>query len=233
MVTALLTHVDDMLRMRGWGAAGARQSGALRRSAAYVVGFGLAYGAAMGSYAGIVGGRAWHDVLLQMSFSAVKVPLLLAVTCVVAMPSFFVLNTLFGLRDDFAAAVRAVAATQAGVAVLLTSLAPLVIMWYLTSDAYVPAVMCNALMFAVAGISAQRLLHGHYRALIARNPKHRTMLRAWLGLYTFVGIQMGWMLRPFIGSPTEAVQFFRREPFDNAYLIVLRLIGQLLRDFGA
>jgi len=229
LVTTFLTHVDDMLRMRGWGEAGAPQAGALRRSALYVVGFGLTYGAAMGSYAGIVGGREWNDVLLQMTFSAVKVPLLLAVTCLVALPSFFVLNTLFGLRDDFAAAVRAVAATQAGVAVLLTSLAPLTITWYLTSDAYVPAVMCNALMFGIAGISAQRLLHGHYRRLIERNKNHRIMLRAWLGLYTFVGIQMGWMLRPFIGNRDQAVEFFRREPFDNAYMIIVRLIGELLR----
>jgi len=226
---ALFTHVDDMLRMQGWGAAGDPQPGALRRSAIYVVGFGLLYGAAMGSYAGVVGDRAWDDLLLQMTYSAVKVPLLLAVTCVVAMPSFFVLNSLFGLRDDFTAAVRAVAATQAGVAVLPTSLAPLTIMWYLTSDAYVPAVMCNAVMFAVAGISAQRLLRGHYQRLIARNKNHRIMLWAWLGLYTFVGIQMGWMMRPFIGSRDVEVEFFRREGFENAYVIVARLIAGLFR----
>lgn len=229
MAVGLITHVDDMLRMRGWGAAGNPQPGALRRSALYTIGFGLLYGAAMGSYAGIVGDRAWDDLLLQMSYSAIKVPLLLAATCVVAMPSFFVLNTLFGLRDDFMAAVRAVAATQAGVAVLLTSLAPLTLMWYLTSDAYVPAVMCNAVMFAVAGISAQRLLRGHYRRLIARNKNHRFMLWAWLGLYTFVGIQMGWMMRPFIGDRHQEVQFFRREAFDNAYVIVGGLIMSLLR----
>jgi hypothetical protein len=225
---AFFTHVDDMLRMQGWGAAGAPQPGALRRSALYTIGFGLLYGAAMGSYAGVVGGRAWNELALQMTYSAVKVPLLLAATCVVALPSFFVLNTLFGLRDDFAAAVRAVAATQAGVAVLLTSLAPLTLMWYLTSDAYVPAVMCNALMFAVAGISAQMLLRGHYRKLIERNKNHRIMLWAWLGLYTFVGIQMGWMLRPFIGDRGIEVTFFRREAFDNAYVIVARLIAGLI-----
>ena len=27
------------------------------------------------------------------------------------------------------------------------------------------------------------------------------MLRAWLGVYAFVGIQMGWVLRPFVGQP--------------------------------
>ena len=27
------------------------------------------------------------------------------------------------------------------------------------------------------------------------------MLRTWLVIYVFVGIQMGWVLRPFIGDP--------------------------------
>ena len=27
------------------------------------------------------------------------------------------------------------------------------------------------------------------------------MLRTWLVIYVFVGIQMGWVLRPFVGSP--------------------------------
>ena len=50
------------------------------------------------------------------------------------------------------------------------------------------------------------------------------MLWLWMLLYAFVGIQMGWMLRPFIGSPALAVTFFRPEPFSNAYEFVLRLI---------
>ena len=50
------------------------------------------------------------------------------------------------------------------------------------------------------------------------------MLYAWLVLYAFVGIQMGWMLRPFIGAPDMATGFFRSEPFSNAYIVVLRLI---------
>ncbi|MCE9607195.1 MAG: hypothetical protein K8U03_20100 [Planctomycetia bacterium] len=226
---SLLGNVDDMLRMRGWGAAGNPRPGVLRRSALFLVAFGLTYGAAMGTFAGLTGGRPWNELLLQMTYSAVKVPLLLTVTCLVAVPSFFVLNTLLGLRDDFAAALRAVAATQAGVAVLLASLAPLTIAWYLSSAAYGPAILFNALMFAVAGIAAQRLLREHYRRLIARNPRHRWMLWAWLGLYAFVGIQMGWMMRPFVGNRTEPVEFYRRDGLDNAYVIVARLIAESLR----
>ena len=40
------------------------------------------------------------------------------------------LNTLLGLRNDFAVAIRALAATQAGLVVVLASLAPLTALWY-------------------------------------------------------------------------------------------------------
>jgi hypothetical protein len=42
-------------------------------------------------------------------------------------------------------------------------------------------------------------------------------------VYAFVGIQMGWVLRPFIGSPTTPVQFFREESWDNGYMVVVNL----------
>jgi hypothetical protein len=58
----------------------------------------------------------------------------------------------------------------------------------------------------------------------ARSPRHRLLLRAWFFLYAFVGIQMGWVLRPFIGDPHLPVAFFRSEAWGNAYVIVGKLV---------
>ncbi|MBL9091472.1 MAG: hypothetical protein JNL96_09630 [Planctomycetaceae bacterium] len=228
-MTGFWTGIDDLLRLRGWAAAAAASPRSTRKLGAYAVLFGFTYGAAMGSFGLFDAARPAGQLLLQMTYSAVKVPLLLGATCLVALPSFFVINSLLGLRDDFRLALRAVVATQAGVAVTLAALAPLTVTWYASSDAYVPAVLFNAAMFAAASGSAQVLLRGHYRALVARNPRHRSMMWTWLGLYAFVGIEMGWMLRPFIGSRDVPVEFFRREPLDNAYVVVARIVGELLR----
>ena len=64
-------------------------------------------------------------------------------------------------------------------------------------------------MFAVASFSGQRLLWGYYRPLVRRNPQHRRMLWTWLAIYIFVGIQMAWVLRPFVGGPADLWEFFR------------------------
>ena len=56
-------------------------------------------------------------------------------------------------------------------------------------------------MFAIASFSAQWMLSRELSAADPKDPKHRWMLRTWIVIYVFVGIQMGWVLRPFIGDP--------------------------------
>lgn len=182
---------------------------------------GALYGAVMGAFGGFGGDR-----LLQVTFSALKVPLLILVTMALAMPSFFVVNTLLGLRADFPAVLRAVAGTQAVMAVVLASLAPYTAVWYASTRDYHEATLFNALMFGAASLSAQWVLRQRYAPLVARDPRHRWMLWGWLVLYAFVGIQMGWVLRPFIGEPGKAVTFFRTDTWGNAYVIMLDIVWQ-------
>jgi hypothetical protein len=54
------------------------------------------------------------------------------------------------------------------------------------------------------------------------------MLRAWLVVYAFVGIQMAWVLRPFIGNPDQPTRFFREESWGNAYEVIFDLMVSLL-----
>jgi hypothetical protein len=174
----------------------------------------------MGSFGGLVGDHAWYIL-----YSGLKAPLLLLATFVVGLPSFFVLNTLFGLRRDFREVLRALAAAQAGLAVMLASCAPLTLLWYASFADYESALRFNGFVFALASFAGQHLLRGYYRPLIARNRRHERMLWTWLGIYVFVGIQMAWTLRPFIGAAGAPVQFFRTgTEWESAYVVVARLI---------
>jgi hypothetical protein len=226
-MTSFLLRADDVLRQRPWTTKTAHPGSAAIQLVANIVFFGMAYGAVMGCSGGVLGGRMW-----QVIYSAVKVPLLLLATFLIGFSSFFVLNTLFGLRRDFVQAVRALLATQAGLAVILASLAPFTALWYASSADYSAAVRFNLLMFAVASLGAQGLLRGYYRPLIRKNRRHRWMLWTWMVIYAFVGIQMAWGLRPFVGAPGARVQFFRAGAWENAYVeafvVVARLLGGML-----
>ena len=190
--------------------------------------FGPIYGLAMGSYNWIVENRCLVDQVPQMLYSAIKVPLLLIVTLLVAIPSFFVVNTLMGLRDDFRSSIRAIFSAQAGLTIILASLLPLTIFSYISLSylpvSYQTGVLFNAGMFGLASVSSQLLLRRYYRSLIAKNDRHRLMVRLWIFVYAFVGIQAAYVLRPFIGSPDEPTTFFRRESFQNAYIKIWEML---------
>src|SRR5688572_13815812 len=139
-----------------------------RQQVQQIICFGVFYGCAMGTFGGIGGERIW-----QMIFSGVKVPLLLLVTFFLSLPSFFVLNNLVGVGEDFRRVLRALVTTQAVLTIVLASLAPFTLLWYASSSDYRVAIFFNGLMFAVASITAQFWLRRHYRVLIERDARHR------------------------------------------------------------
>jgi hypothetical protein len=175
--------------------------------------FALSYGFVMGTFSGL-----WDGRTLQLVYSAVKVPILLFATFAVALPSFFVLNVLAGVGNDFRSVLRALLATQAGVTAFLLSLAPFTFFTYAASADYETAILVNAACFGFASLAGQFLLRRYYQPLEASQPVHKTLRRTWLGIYAFIGIQAGWVLRPFIGQPGSPEQFFRETAWGNAYV---------------
>jgi hypothetical protein len=224
-MTAWFAVADDILRQAPWVTGPLDWRRAIVRLVGILLLSGLVYGAVMGSFRALAAQPQW---LPQIVYSAVKVPLLLVATFVISLPSFYVLNSLLGLRQDFNQAVRALVAAQSGLAVILCSLAPLTLVWYASSADYRDALLFNGGMFAAASFAAQWLVRGYYRPLVARHRRHGWLLWCWLVVYTGVAIQMAWLLRPFIGSPDRPVQFLRDNPWDNAYEYVAHLVWHAL-----
>lgn len=185
---------------------------------------GAFYGALMGTFGGFDG----HLSLSQMLFSAVKVPALLLVTFALCLPGFFVINALVGVAEDFAEARRALLLAQATLSLVLASLAPFTLLFYASSRLYPAAILCNALMFALAAVTAQMLLRRLYAPLIARNVRHAALLRLWLALFAFTAVQLAYVLRPFIGDPAQPAALFRSGAWDNAYIVLAKMVWRVI-----
>jgi hypothetical protein len=167
---------------------------------------------------------------LQMLYSSLKVPILIAVSGLVCLPNLIVLITILGLRQDLGAVLRGAAMAQGTVCVSLAALAPITAVAYLSLDAYGEAVLFNGAVFLMAALAGQLTLSRHYRPLIERNPRHRVARDMWLGLYVFVAIQMAWVLRPFVGHPEQPTRFFRAGAWSNAYVEIAELLWRELRQ---
>jgi len=214
----IAASVDRLLRGEGRSSPGGEA--AVAAALAAIVAGGFLYGAVMGSY----GIRP-----LQSLYSGLKVPLLLAVSTALCLPSFYVLYSLLGLRRDFAEALGGILAGQAALAVVLAALAPITAFVYVSKVEYAASVAFNGVQFLAASLAGQMALDRRFRPLIRRNRRHRIGRAAWLILYVFVAIQMAWVLRPFIGSPDLPTGFFRPGAWSNAYVEVL---GIVLRALG-
>ncbi len=165
---------------------------------------------------------------LQMLYSAVKVPLLLAIVTGASLPSLFALHAALGLRGGFAATLRGVSAAQATVALTLAACTPLCLFVYVSSTSYPLAVVVNGAFFALATLAGQVTLRRH-EGTRRWNPRQSLLRTVWGLLYAFVGIQAAWVLRPFVGYPGMPPTFLRAELWTNAYVVVARTLLELLR----
>lgn len=208
----MIAQIDGLLRGEGRYSVG-RGRVPLEHLALLLALCGFLYGCTMGFFS---------LRPLQSLYSGLKVPLLLTCSTALGLPSFFVLNTLLGLRDDFASALRAVFAAQATVAVALLALAPVLALVYVSTESYRFAMFANGVLFALATLAGHRTMDRHYRPLVRVNPRHRIGRAAWTLLYVFVAIQFAWVLRPFVGSPDLEPTLFRAKAWSNAYIVLLR-----------
>jgi hypothetical protein len=98
---------------------------------------------------------------------------------------------------------------------LLCGFAPVVLFFLITISPvkdYAFYLVLNVAIFAIAGIFGVSFLYQAMRPNAEDdypNVKLRAnILRFWLGLYGFVGSQLGWTLRPFFGTAGQ-FEFFR------------------------
>ncbi|MEO6054489.1 MAG: hypothetical protein ABIP97_10790 [Chthoniobacterales bacterium] len=163
---------------------------------------------------------------LQGVYSAIKIPLLLLLTCA----GNGMLNALFasvlGANLTFRQTLAAIGISFSIAAVILASLSPLSLFLMLNVPpiANGSAVVSHSvvLLFHVGVIAFAGVLANVRLQVLLQQfcPDRRTGLRvllAWLAGNLLLGSQLAWVLRPFIGSPRLRVEFLRPDAFHGSF----------------
>lgn len=184
--------------------------------------FGIAcsyavYGLSMGLFRGAV----------PALVAAVKLPFLFLFTQVICFPFFHVLNCLMGPRMKIAHCYRLLLLATSANAIALASYAPISYFFTLTTSkmGYHFLVLMHVAVFTVAGALSIVVIALVVRstALRLRYRIRRAFILAWSLLYVFVGTQMAWVLRPWIGTWTVPYAPFR--PLEGSFIeSVVRLL---------
>lgn len=170
------------------------------------------YGAVMGATNLFQGSHmALADKFLMILVTAVKVPVLYLVTFVIVLPPIYVSNAFVGARLSIRQMVAAILAALAITTTVLASTATVAAFFALTSVSYSFIKLLHVVFFAYSGMAGLRYLSRSMTAMVAdqTRPIPGMLFALWLALYMFVGTQMAWVLRPFVGSPDMQFQVFR------------------------
>lgn len=168
--------------------------------------------------------------LFQSVAAAVKLPLLFVLTAIICIPSLYTFNVLLGQRFKFLQTVTLMVMTLGTTSILLASLAPIAFFFSLTTPQYSFLLLLHVSIFGLCGLyGVQYLYRGcSYLAFRMEQPLNTLLLRIWIVIYALVGMQLGWRLRPFVGSDGSPFQIFRTEQGGNFYIAVWNALSSLL-----
>ncbi len=212
---------------------------------------GMFYGLCMGCYGLLkVGGPNYW----QMLATTIKVPMLFLLTLFITFPSLYVFNALVGSRLHAHSLLRLLMASLGVTLAVLSSLGPIVAFFSACTTSYHFMILLNVLVFSISGFLGLSFLLQTLQRLTIYNvapsatedeneakfkgaldptlrPIHfrvKTVFRCWLVVFSLVGMQMAWILRPFIGAPSRPFTWFRdRESnfFEAVFQSILALFS--------
>ena len=185
-------------------------------------------------YGGVVG--LWRAPL-QAAYTAVKMPLLIFLTCGGNALLNGLLAQVFGAGLSFRQTSLAILMSFTIASLVLAALSPVAFFLYLNTPPLDSAargtghsltLLGDVLFIAYAGVVANRRLLRLLERCCATPAAARRVFWSWLAGNLFLGAQLSWILRPFIGSPGLAIQFLRDDPMrGNFYESVFRAARHL------
>ena len=179
-------------------------------------------------YGGIIGAsHSWQQALS----GAIKMPAFYLLTLIICFPTLFFFNVLFGSRSSLQQHFVVLLTAVSVISVLLFSFAPVTLFFLITTpNSYQFFKILNVFIFGITGSFGVKFLYDGMQLLSQKDEVGKgtrtTILRSWLLLYAFVGMQLGWFLRPFFGSPGSNFQLFRQAG-GNFYLDIVRAFSEI------
>ncbi|MBN2139079.1 MAG: hypothetical protein JW720_14825 [Sedimentisphaerales bacterium] len=183
--------------------------------------FSAVYGIVMGSYNG----------LQQAVASGVKVPAFLTLSLLVCFPVFFIIQFVLGSKLGLLGMLNIILNGFLMVSLIMVAFAPIVIFFLITGDNYAFIKLLHVAIFSISGFFGAKTMVEALRYCCEKSkvyPKVGVVVfRFWIVILAFVGMQLAWNLRPFIGSRGMEFELFRQRE-GNFYLSVIHSVRDVV-----
>ena len=195
-------------------------AGRISRLYLLLVIFSFCYGIIMGSYHGFS----------QAIASGVKVPILFSLALLICFPAFLIIQYVLGSRLRLSQVICVILSGFVLTASIMLAFAPVVILFQLTGGYYYFLILLHIGIWAFSGFFGMKTVVNALKfSCEKKNVYPHTgvvVFRFWVVILAFVGIQLAWNLRPFLGNRREEFKLFRKYE-GNFYTAVIYSFRQL------
>jgi len=183
--------------------------------------FAFLYGFVMGIYNGG----------LQAVTAGFKIPVLFILSMIICFPAFFMVQYILGSKLKFHSMLAIILTGFVLTSAIMLSFSPIVIFFLITSSNYDFLKLLHVAIIGFAGIFGMRTVVEALKFSCEKKnvyPKIGVKIfQFWIIILAFVGMQLAWSLRPFIGAKDRPYQLLRKQE-GNFYLAVIHSMGRVL-----
>ena len=191
----------------------------MKRDVLIVVLSTAAYGAVL---------AAWRSPLMA-AYVAVKLPVVFVATTLVVSAFCWAAGLLCRAGLRYREVLGAVFSAMAVAGSILLALSPVVLYFVFSGApdagtreemrfAHATMMMVHILVLACAGATGNLVLCRALRRRVPPACRLVPMVALWIASFAVVGCQLGWIMRPLVGSPNIAVEFLRSDALDSNFL---------------
>jgi hypothetical protein len=183
--------------------------------------FLFVYGIVMGAY----------QSFIQAITAGVKLAVLFNLTLLICFPAFFIVQFILGSRLKLHQMISIIISGFVLMASIMLSFTPIVIIFLLTGSNYYFLHLLHVAIFVFAGIFGMNtIVQALKYSCEKKNVYPRTgvvVFRFWVIILAFVGIQLAWSFRPFLGVKGRAYELFAHRE-GNFYAAMIYAVDQLI-----
>lgn len=182
--------------------------------------FSFSYGIVMGSF---------HS-FLQAITAGIKVAVLFNLVLIICFPAFFMIQFVLGSKLRLYQMLSIIFSGFVLTTAIMISFAPIVIFFLVTGSNYYFLQLLHILIFILSGFFGMKSIIDSLKISCEKKNIYPrigvVVFRFWVIILAFVGIQLAWNLRPFLGDEGKPFKLFRHYE-GNFYTALIYSFKQL------
>jgi hypothetical protein len=169
----------------------------------------------------------WRSPKLSL-YVAIKFPLLLVGTTSIVAIFNLILALTFGSSMTFQQVIAVTYGAMTVLCWILLGLVPITLFFTLFASSPTGThaeiqlthnylLLMHIILIAIAGIAGNAALRKGLDQVVLPGCAIKKLYWSWIGAFAFVGCQLSWILRPFVGSPFYPIVFMRPNCLDRNF----------------